>query len=177
VACLATAVAGCGDEKISTRTVTVERSPTAAGASQTPTGTTATTTATTPSGSSAAPGTFVRCDANITAKQGTTTCGFAANAFYEYWKNQDESAIQVFSPTSNRMLTTRCTGAAGTVECTTSDGGAVRFSRMAIDRYSQAQADKFAATHDLTPAPVSAGGGTVAPSDTTTTGTTTAPTG
>jgi hypothetical protein len=179
VACIATGVAGCGDAKISTRTVTVERSPSSSGASQTPgdSQTTATPTTTTPGPSSDEPGTFVRCDANISAKQGATTCGFATNAFYTYWKHQDERAIQVFSPASNRMFTTRCTGAAGTVECTTSDGGAVRFSRAAVDRYSEAQADRYAATHDLTPTPVSVGGGTVAPTDTTTTDTTTAPTG
>jgi hypothetical protein len=162
---VAIGLAGCGDDTVSTRTVTVQRSTPDVVAQG---GTPATTTplpgeiARTPTG-------YTRCDANIAAKRGTTTCGFATNAFYEYWKSAKASDIKAFSPASNRIFATQCTAAAGEVECTTSDGGVVRFSQAAVDRYSKAQADAYAADHELAPTPVTEGGGTPAPADTSTT--------
>lgn len=164
---VAIGIAGCGDDKASTRTVTVERSsPGVAGGTPATTSTVPGETARTPSG-------YSRCDANISAKRGTTTCGFATNAFYAYWESGKASDIKAFSPASNRMLPTQCAAAAGQVQCTTSDGGVVRFSQAAVDRYTKAQADVYAADHELAPTPITEGGGTPAPADTSTTNTTT----
>jgi len=102
---------------------------------------------------------FVRCDANISVKQHTTTCAFANNAFYEYWKNDGAERIRAYSSAAHRVFSTRCSTRADQVECVTTDGGVVRFSHAAIDRYSQSQADSYAASHDLGPASASVGGG------------------
>ena len=168
---VAVAIAGCGEDKTSTRTVTVERTTPDVAAGGTPA-----TTSTVPGETARTPAGYTRCDANITARRGTTTCAFATNAFYEYWKSDKASDIKAFSPASNRMFPTQCTAAAGAVQCTTSDGGVVRFSQAAVDRYSKAQADAYAADHELTPTPITEGGGTPAPADTSTPDTTTSTT-
>jgi hypothetical protein len=93
----------------------------------------------------------VKCDANIAAKAGTTSCVFAENVFYEYWSSQSVTTLQAYSPTTHEAYDVICTAGAGVVTCTTADGGAVRFSQAAVDAYSQAQADAYAASHDLGP--------------------------
>jgi hypothetical protein len=101
----------------------------------------------------AAPSTFVQCDSNIEAKAGTTTCGFAQNAFWHYWTSGRAASIQVYSPATQSTFATTCTTGAGRVVCTTSDDGAVKFAQAAVDVYSQAQADAYASNHDLGPDP------------------------
>jgi hypothetical protein len=92
---------------------------------------------------------FTQCDANIGVKAATTTCGFAQNTFFEYWTSGEAPDIQVYSPATKRAFTTHCAVSNGTVRCTTNDGGAVRFSVAAVDRYDQDQADAYALSHDL----------------------------
>jgi hypothetical protein len=92
---------------------------------------------------------FTNCDDNISVKASTTTCGFAQNAFYEYWTSGEVSEIEVYSPATKRYFATDCTVDAGTVRCTTNDGGSVRFPVAAVGRYDQSQADAYASSHDL----------------------------
>jgi hypothetical protein len=90
---------------------------------------------------------FVQCDANIQARVPTTSCGFAQNAFYEYWTSSQSASISVYSPATGRVYLTACTPGEGWVVCTTNDGGAVKFPQASIDSYSQSQADAYAAAH------------------------------
>lgn len=103
------------------------------------------------SSSSAPPARYKRCDANIAAKAGTTSCGFAGNVFYEFWSQGQPPNLKVYSPTTGKLHDVRCAVAAGNVTCITADGGAVRFPQAAVDAYSQEQADRYAATHELRP--------------------------
>jgi hypothetical protein len=96
---------------------------------------------------------FTRCDSNIEAKAGTTTCGFAQNVFWQYWTTNQSDSIQAWSPATQSTFSTSCPSGADPVVCTTNDGGAVRFTQAAIDRYSQPQADAYASSHDLGPDP------------------------
>jgi hypothetical protein len=95
---------------------------------------------------------FSYCDANVQARAATTTCGFAQNTFYEYWTNGQASALQVYSPTTGLVYETTCAGHRDEILCTTTDGGAVRFSQASVASYDQDQADAYASNHDLGPA-------------------------
>lgn len=108
------------------------------------------TTPSTPgeSGASGAGG-YASCDANISAKAGTTTCPFAQNAFYEYWSSNRSTELSVYSPTTGSTYATHCTANGDEVVCRTDSDGEVRFSQAAVDAYSQDQADRYAATHQL----------------------------
>src|SRR5207248_4751044 len=90
---------------------------------------------------------FVSCDANIRARAGTTTCGFASNVFWEYWTNGEAGVISAWSPATKRMYSVTCHGDA-IVVCTAGDGGEVRFRISAVAAYDQGQADAYAASHD-----------------------------
>ncbi len=96
---------------------------------------------------------FVSCDANVEVKAETTSCGFAQNVFWHYWTSGEAQSLDVYSPATKATLATNCTASGGRVSCATSDGGEVRFPRTALDTYSTAQADNYAATHDLGPDP------------------------
>lgn len=96
---------------------------------------------------------FTHCDANIEVKTATTTCGFAQNAFWKYWTENEPSSIEVYSPKLGSTLDANCTSSAGRVTCSTADNGVVRFSQTAVANYSQDQADAYAAGHDLGPDP------------------------
>lgn len=167
---LASGLSGCGSDQTIVRTVTVERaSPSRALADTDGDGSadaaeTATTSATATRSAEDPPAAgYRRCDANITARKITTTCGFAANAFYAYWTSQRASRIRVFSPATQRTFSVKCSVAGDDVKCTTTDGGAARFANAAVDDYSQAQADAYAADHDLGPEAGSSGGGALPP--------------
>lgn len=169
---LAVGLSGCGSDQTIVRTVTVERSsPSPAladadgdgSADATETATTSTTATTTMPAEEPLAAGYQRCDANITAKKATTTCGFATNAFHAYWTSERASRIRVFSPATQRMFSAECSIAGDEVECTTSDDGAARFSKAAVDDYSQTQADSYAADHDVGPEAASSGGGTPTP--------------
>lgn len=93
--------------------------------------------------------TYVACDANITVKAATTTCAFAQNVFYAYW-NAGGSDFQAYSPVSERSYDVRCSGGS-IIACSAGDGAEVRFSAHAVTLYDEAQADAYAASHDLGP--------------------------
>lgn len=95
---------------------------------------------------------FVSCDANIKAKAATTTCGFAQNAFWSYWRSGQSASLRVYSPATGKTFATTCTPGEGQVVCTTPDRGAVKFAQAAIDSYSASQAAAYARTH-ITHAP------------------------
>jgi Protein of unknown function (DUF2510)/Domain of unknown function (DUF4352) len=94
-------------------------------------------------------GGYTSCDANISAKAGTTTCPFAQNAFYEYWSSNRSTELSVYSPATGSTYATHCTGNGDEVVCRTDSDGEVRFSQAAVDAYSQDQADRYAATHQV----------------------------
>jgi hypothetical protein len=169
---LVSMVAGCVDEHVAVKTVTVEKAasnpPGARSASHARRRHRARRRHTV-----SASRTFVACDANISVRAATTTCGFAQNAFYEYWTSGESPNIEVYSPATHRTYSTRCTVANGIVRCTTNDRGAVRFAVAAVGRYDQDQADRYASTHDLgdgaqseAPSAPYGDGGSGAPNDT-----------
>jgi hypothetical protein len=149
---LAAVLGGCGNDQVIVRTVTVEHTTTLAAERAMPSREGASTTGTRDDGTRQ-PAAFVRCDANIQAKQSTTTCAFANNVFYEYWSSGFRHVVRAYSRAAGRVFTTRCATRDAEVECKTGDGGVVRFSQAAVDRYSQSQADSYAAHHDLGPEP------------------------
>lgn len=102
------------------------------------------------SSQSGGPGGYRHCDANISAKAGTTTCAFAQNVFYEYFTSGRSSTISAYSPTTNRTYPAQCSGGAE-ITCTTDDGGGVQFPSASLDNYSQSQADRYAKTHQVGP--------------------------
>ncbi len=94
---------------------------------------------------------FTRCDANIAAQTGTTTCPFAENAFYEYFVSGESSSISVYSPATGVTYSAECSANGSQVTCDTEDGGAARFAQSAIDAYSQDQAASYASSHRVGP--------------------------
>jgi hypothetical protein len=148
---LASLAAGCGNEADGTKTVTVESQVTV----ETPPPKkkkqrNAFPKQTAPAKPQPA---FVYCDTNIQVREDTTTCPFAENTFWSYWTSAEAASLPVWSPAAQDTFTTSCESDGARVTCTTSDGGAVKFSQAAVDRYSQSQADAYASAHDLGPDP------------------------
>lgn len=145
------AAAGCTSEAEGTKTVTVETHV----APETPTP--KRRTKRNPFPEQAAPTKpkleFAYCDANIQVREDTTTCPFAQNTFWTYWTSGGSASFEVWSPAAHDTYSTACDSDGGEVTCTTSDGGAVKFSQAAVDRYSQSQADAYESGHDLGPDP------------------------
>lgn len=89
------------------------------------------------------------CDSNVRARRRTTSCAFAQNAFYEFWRAGSEGsgeAIRVFSPTTEGSYDLRCTGAE-TVTCAGEGRVGVRFPMAAIEAYDAEQAARYCAAH------------------------------
>ena len=104
------------------------------------------------------------CDANITVKRATTTCGFGENVFYGYWLNQkqpgvfaDSPGIPAYSPATGRTFFVDCSGTS-TIVCRAGDGGYVRFPMAAVSAYTTAQAKRYADTAQLGDVPAPDGG-------------------
>ena len=106
---------------------------------------------------------FKRCDANITARKGTTNCAFASNVFYEYWLGGEPNAVRAYSPLTSRYFNLRCAAANGSVVCRTRHRGVVRFPQAAVDDYSRGQALMYARSHDVGPDPAGAESAPVPP--------------
>jgi hypothetical protein len=114
---------------------------------------TATTRAT--AGVTAATG-LAACDANITVRAATTSCGFAENVFYAFHRDATPSdaqnAIRAYSPVSQVDYAVACaTDDAGAVTCVAGDGGEVHFGLAAIRAHDDGQAAAYATSHDLGP--------------------------
>jgi hypothetical protein len=104
------------------------------------------------------------CDANITVKRATTTCGFGENVFYGYWLNDkepgvfaDSPGILAYSPATHRTFLVDCSGTS-TIVCRAGDGGYVRFPMAAVSAYTTAQATRYAAAAQLGDVPAPDGG-------------------
>jgi len=160
IALAALALAGCGDTTTKTVTeretvpqaaATTERSSTKAGSDELRGSEASTESATKKAARSRTAGKWVSCDSNVTALRPHTSCGFAQNAFYGYWSAEGMSPIDVWSPSTKRTYSTRCTLGSTRVTCRTSDGGRVRFPTSALQAYSSSQAAAYAASHDVGP--------------------------
>jgi hypothetical protein len=105
------------------------------------------------------------CDANIAVKRATTSCAFAENVFYGYWKAQDQGddAVAAYSTVTKQSYPISCTSGT-TVMCRAGDGAEVRFPMAAIRAYTAANAAHYAATHDTGPSNP-ADGGSASPAD------------
>ncbi len=93
----------------------------------------------------------MKCDDNISAKVGTTSCRFAENVFWEFWTSGQASTVDAYSPVTKRVYSTSCSAAGEEITCSTDDGASVVFSKSAVDGYSQELADAYAAKADLGP--------------------------
>jgi hypothetical protein len=112
----------------------------------------ATKVATAPSPPPAAnPAVFVACDPNIRVKAATTTCPFAQNVFYEYFRDTagyvSATTVRAWSPAARRFFSVACAGRKP-ITCTAGDGAEVRFSAEAMEAYDDSQAVRYASTHD-----------------------------
>jgi hypothetical protein len=145
-------VGGCGDTTEVVKTVTVERpaAPDRSPQSTSPKPRRAKARASTAAPTAPA---FIHCDPNLQVKESTTTCGFGENVFWHYWTSGESGSLEVWSPATQSTFATTCQSDSQQVVCTTSDDGFVKFPQAAVDRYSQAQADAYAASHDLGPDP------------------------
>jgi hypothetical protein len=95
------------------------------------------------------------CDTNIVANA-NTSCGFAENAFYEYYGAHSGSgkgaSVMVHSPTTGKNYELGCGPSKGLIGCVsspTSDGIYVSFPEAAIDEYTEAQARAYDSTRDV----------------------------
>jgi hypothetical protein len=101
-----------------------------------------------------------RCDANIRARRGTTSCAFAENVFYGYWLNRErpgvfaDTPIRAYSPAVARTFDVDCSGT-NTIVCRAGHGGYVRFPMAAVSAYGIDEAKRYASAAELgdVPAP------------------------
>ena len=163
----ATALGACGEAQ-RTKTVTVRATPRPAIAG---TATTASAKRSSASGSDKAVAprpktTLVACDANVRIRAATTTCGFAENVFYEYWRSLEYGEvndIEAFSPALGRFLAVDCDHG-DTVKCRTSAGALVRFPQTAVEAYTIENAATYASNHKVSDEPHPANFAPVPPS-------------
>jgi hypothetical protein len=101
------------------------------------------------------PTSMVACDANISARAATTSCGFAENVFFAFYEDatasKSQNAIHAYSTASDTDYAVACATDAGHVTCMAGDGGEVRFDLAAVRAYDDDQATAYAANHDLGP--------------------------
>jgi hypothetical protein len=99
--------------------------------------------------------TLVACDADVRIKAATTTCAFAENVFYEYWRGleySEVSDIKAFSPALGRFLAIDCDHG-DAVECRTDAGALVRFPQTAVAAYTIENAAKYSRGHKVSDEP------------------------
>jgi hypothetical protein len=91
------------------------------------------------------------CDTNIVSNS-ATSCHFADNAFYEYYRSSQDAAspsgqtLSVYSPATGKNYTLSCVISGFLVTCTSeplSTGSFVSFPQQAIDDYTPAQAHAY----------------------------------
>jgi hypothetical protein len=94
---------------------------------------------------------FVSCDANVRVKASTTTCPFAQNVFYEYYRETNgvpqTVTVQAWSPAASRDFDVTCSGTESIV-CRADDGARVRFPARAVLAYDDQQAERFASSRE-----------------------------
>jgi hypothetical protein len=107
------------------------------------------------------------CDANVRAKAKTTTCGFAENVFYEYWRwreYREVTDIEAFSSALRAFLPVDCNQGQAVV-CRTSGGALVRFPLSAVNAYTLDNAAHYALNHRVSKGPNRTSDPPVPPSD------------
>jgi hypothetical protein len=107
------------------------------------------------------------CDSNIRVKAATTTCAFAENVFYEYWRwleYREVSDVEAYSPKLKTYLPVECKDT-GPVTCRTHAGALVRFPASAVEAYTVDDAATYAASHTVSKDPNAASDDAAAPSD------------
>jgi hypothetical protein len=112
--------------------------------------------------------TLVACDANVRIKAATTTCAFAENVFYEYWRSLEYGEvtdIEAFSPALGRFLAIDCYQG-DAVKCRTDAGALVRFPQTAVEAYTIENATRYARGHEVSDEPHAAKPAPAPPSDT-----------
>jgi hypothetical protein len=95
------------------------------------------------------------CDANVRAKAATTTCAFAENVFYEYWRQLEYGEgtdIKAFSSALRAFLPVSCDHGDAVV-CRTSAGAMVRFPLSAVNAYTLENAAHYAENHRVSKGP------------------------
>jgi len=90
---------------------------------------------------------------NLMVTRDSVTCKFAQNVFYEYWTATDGGSspidrISAYSPALGRELKLTCDEGVS-VSCFTEAGGEVRIPVGALDEYTQADADAYAASNTV----------------------------
>jgi hypothetical protein len=99
--------------------------------------------------------TLKTCDPNIRVKATTTTCGFAANVFYEYWRSTEDGEatdVEAYSPALKTYVAVDCKQN-DPVTCRTDAGALVRFPVRAVEAYTTEQAATYAASHTVSKGP------------------------
>jgi hypothetical protein len=98
------------------------------------------------------------CDANVRVKAVTTTCSFAENVFYEYWRwleYGEVNDIEAFSSGLGAFLSVDCEQD-DPVTCRTDAGALVRFPLSAVEAYTVENAAQYARNHRVSKGPHSA---------------------
>lgn len=149
-AAAAVSIAGCG-ATANTATVTVTRTLPATAPAVTA-GASASTSTTHAATRRNPRNVWKNCDPNIKARVGTTSCAFAENVFYGFWRalEQGDDGFRAYSPVTHRRYAMACVTTA-TVICRAGDGGAARFSRASVDLYTDTQAEAFCRSRAVTP--------------------------
>jgi serine/threonine protein kinase len=120
----------------------------------TTTTTTRTTTTTSTTTTSVIPSQqLTHCDPNISVDAHTTSCRFAENVFYEYWRSHQNPSGQlmtVYSPVTLGTYRVTCTpDQQQMIACTTKTRSYVTFSQAAVAAYTPAEANYYAHHADL----------------------------
>jgi hypothetical protein len=93
---------------------------------------------------------FKFCDSNVEARANTTSCEFAENVFYEFYKASPQREFPVYSPVTRMEYQMHCTGES-LVTCSGGTNAGVRFPMSAVRAYTQADANAYANSHDIGP--------------------------
>jgi hypothetical protein len=93
---------------------------------------------------------FSFCGGGVEARAGTTSCEFAQNVFYEFYKASPQRDFPVYSPVTGKKYQMHCTGES-LVTCTGGTGAVVRFPMSAVRAYTESDASAYANSHDLGP--------------------------
>ena len=88
-------------------------------------------------------------------KASTTTCPFAQNVFYEYYRETDgyprTVTVRAWSRAARSSFDVSCSGTESIV-CRAGDGARIKFPARAVLAYDDEQAERFASTHETGPA-------------------------
>jgi spore coat protein U-like protein len=111
--------------------------------------------------------TLTSCDPNVRVKAATTTCAFAENVFYEYWRSLEYGEVTdiiAFSSALGTYIPIDCEQS-DPVTCRTDAGALVRFPLSAVEAYTVESAARYAASHTVSKGPHRVKEAPVAPDD------------